>query len=281
LGCCALAWAALWQGPGAARADATDFLAQAIGRVAGKVRVVSNKSNFGYNEGTSLLGAYMAAGASTSFRQELVAGNTYEIWGGGDDDATDLDLAVYDPDGQRIVVDEDPDATPGVRFRATRRGYYTIRLALAGSRAKGSFCAMAILRDGGWDVPADNLILATARCVKGCQAIANQGLKLRFHDEPNQWSFFGGVVPQGQATTIKTMTLGEGGRIFIAAGDSHARDLDLFLLDDDGDPIAGDNKDDAVPVFFFPTRAGRSYRMRLMNERSDGPPLVVSIILDE
>jgi hypothetical protein len=42
--------------------DASEFMAEALGKVAGAVRLISDKTPYGYDENISLLGGYIRAG---------------------------------------------------------------------------------------------------------------------------------------------------------------------------------------------------------------------------
>jgi hypothetical protein len=262
--------------------DAADFMAQALSKVAGSVLQISQKTNYGYDENVSLLGGCIRTGQSTEFIRELRAGESYVILGRGDRDALDVDLSLFGPDGQRVAADLDRDAEPFVEFRPWQTGRYTISLKVERGMAGESFCAMAILRRGGWNVPAQNLIDAATRCVGKCRDFAPLAKSLRFGNEPNQWSLFGGVLRQGESIGLTNIHLGHGQHLFVGAGDSHAQDIDSFLtLPFNGSIVAKDTAPDPVPTFGCQTQDRDVYEYRLKNERSDGASLMFAAALSQ
>lgn len=265
----------------AARAqDPSEYVGQAVGRLAGSIINASREADVGYNDGLSLFGAFMEKGTSTALSQELLPGRTYLIAGSGDDDATDVDLEIFYPDGRLAASDTEVDALPVVAFTPTQRGYYSIKLELHEGQTRTSFCAMAILREGGWQIPADNMVRACVRALTVRNGLAERGLNLKFHDAPNQWAFFGGIVPQGQEAELSQISLGQGYRVVAAAGDDHATDLDSYLSDGAG-IVAKDEAEDALPIVDHRSIEGRAYTYRVKNVESDGPPLVVAVILSD
>jgi hypothetical protein len=268
-------------GGDSARADdAADYMAQALVRVAATVFEVSSRGDFGYDQNISLLGAMVGTGQSVSLVRELHGSQTYAFIGNGDRDAIDVDIDVFDPLGTRIAFDHDSSALAVVKFTPAYTGRYTIALRLDRAATTKSFCALAILRRGGWNVPPQNLGDAAGRCLERCKAAARQAGTLRFLDYLNQWSLFGAVQEQGEEVTLANFAMGNGERVFVAAGDNHADDIDLYVnLNGSGAVVAKDVDRDSVPMFGYWADGGLRYDVRLKNERSCHASLMFAAVL--
>ena len=258
--------------------DGAEFMAQAVGRVAASVRLAGRQLNLGYREGLSLLGSYNRVGTFTTFGTDFHMGHTYVITAGGDDDATDVDLEIRDPDGRVLADDKGAGPSSVLSFTCKRRGYHEIKLTLHGSRATHSFCAMTILQVGGWDVPPLNMVESVAKILAAKVVLAEQGHRLKFLDQPNQWSLFGGVLPKSESIQVYKMTLGRGRRVFIAAGDRHADDIDAYLQSNHR-TIVSDEEADPHPLLEHYTDNRIEYSFKITNAQADGPSMIVGIVL--
>ncbi|HKI19611.1 MAG TPA: hypothetical protein VKA15_17120 [Isosphaeraceae bacterium] len=254
-------------------------MTQAVGRVMGSARAISDRTVFGYAEGTSIMAAFLRPGADIAFTRPLYRGQEYVILGGGDQDVQDLDVEISDPDGRVIARDTRDDAAPIVRFVAPRDGSYTIRQRLCEARSS-SFCVVAVLRARGFDVPVSNLTNATVNLMELCSRVSqNRGGRVVFQDADNQWAIFGAVLQNGEERTITNLALGQGRRVLVAAGDNNARDIDLFVLDRNGDIAARDTAEDATPIADVTVSGNSLAGVRFQNVNSQGPALVLAAIL--
>jgi hypothetical protein len=264
----------------AADSSPVDFVAQALGNVGDVVRRISDKTNFGYDRNISILGAYVRDGQAVSLRRRLEANQPYGFVGHGDGDTLDVDIDVYDPYGNRVAYDDGPQPLALVEFRPRQAGQYTITLRLRKCRQSWSFCALAILRDGGWNVPDRNLIDAAGRCLVQCKRVEQALGRVRFIEQPNQWTLFGGVVEQGDDISLGNMQLGDGLRVFVGTADNHAQSMDLLLTPHNSQRVLGeDSKSGASPVFWCPTQVRGSYDVRLRNTQSRGASLMFAAAL--
>jgi hypothetical protein len=256
------------------------YVAEALDNVASIVRKISDQTGFGYDRNISILGAYVRNGQSVSLLRWLDAGQKYGFVGHGDRDAVDLDIDVFDPSGNRVAFDNAPQTLALVEFMPHQSGQYTIVLRLDRCRQPWSFCAMAILRHGGWDVPVSNMLGAAGRCILQCRQIEQAQGRVRFIEQPNQWTLFGGVVDQGNDVKLLNMQLGDGQRLFVGTADDHAQDIDLYLTPHNGQQVlAKDDAGDPTPIFACRTQAQGTYDLRLNNARSRGASLMFAAAL--
>ncbi|MCY4594094.1 MAG: hypothetical protein OXC19_04770 [Bryobacterales bacterium] len=79
-------------------------------------------------------------------RFDAIAGHSYRIAGAGDEDATDLDICVYDSDGDEVDCDASTDNIPVVEFTARRSGTFRAVMRLYKSDLGIAFAGMAVLR---------------------------------------------------------------------------------------------------------------------------------------
>jgi hypothetical protein len=254
------------------------FMTQAIGKIMASARNVTQKTQFGLDDGSScFMGALLKVGKQAESTIPLKGGFEYAFVGGGDDDAVDLDLYLVDPEGKIIARDVDDDPTPVVVFKAPADGQYRILLKLAESRAMSSFCGYATMRSGGFDVPPQNLTTCAARLMKLCEIIANKTGGAAFHDDEGEWALVGSILAQGQTLTQNGIELPEGKHAFAATGDTQAEDLDLIVLGKDGKQQAVDTDDDANPVVLF-EKPG-NVALKLSAAKSKGPTLAMAAVL--
>lgn len=61
----------------------------------------------------------------------LIGGTTYLFTGACDEDCSDLDLKLFDPDGDMVKKDTEPDDHPVILYTPEETGTYTIRVIMA------------------------------------------------------------------------------------------------------------------------------------------------------
>jgi hypothetical protein len=229
------------------------------------------------------MAAFLRQGADVSFTRPFVSGQEYVILGGGDEDVNDLDIEIFDSNGQVVARDARNNAAPIVRFVAPSSGMYTIRQKLFEAK-RSSFCVLAILRERGFDVPVGNLTTATSNLISFCARVNQNRNKDRnesviFQDAANQWALFGAVLRNREQTTVTKLTLGEGNRVLLAAGDNNARDIDLFALNEKGEVIVKDVDNEPTPGVTLQVKGDVSAGMRVHNVDAAGPALVLAAVL--
>ena len=207
------------------------YMAQAIEGLADQVAAIQSRSTYGiYAGGAALVGGYFREGESASWRVELAEGVGYAVVGAGDEDARDVVLRVYYPGDSLLAEDLTPDATPSVVFQVPVEGVYRFELQLAGA-ARGSFCALAILERGAFEVPTESLRQVTARFVSqdAMAGLMTQGMY--YHEGDRGWALFGASLDSGATTNIWRLDLDVKDHVIQAVGDDAVQDVDLSLYD--------------------------------------------------
>jgi len=74
---------------------------------------------------------WLRDGRSDSFSIWLNAGTRYAVVANCDEDCTDLDIAVYGPDGRALASDRELDDAPVVLLTPARSGTHHLRVTMA------------------------------------------------------------------------------------------------------------------------------------------------------
>ena len=253
-------------------------MTQALAKVLAGAVAAEQKTNLGFTSGVTFMGAYLRPASGINWQTQLEAGKRYAFIGGGDDDASDVDLLVADGNGTVLARDQLADANPVVVFTPTSSGTHIIRLVLARA-GRSSFCALAVLKEGGFSVPVNNLTTALKKIMEAGRVVSRRA-NVRFHEEANQWALFGAVLRPGETSAVGGLTLDARQHVFVAAGDANARIFNMNLTDPRGVVVAKDDKSDAVAAMAAQTDGSAGYRLAFSNISSSGASLVTVVILD-
>ncbi len=281
-----LALALVGSGNGTAEAQAPaawvpgERMADTMARLMDTVRTVSDKTPYGYDRGVCFMAGFFLPGDTGTFKRRLLKGEKYAFLAAGESAAQGIHLEVEN-DQFNLVVSKDHRgaAQPVIQFTAPFTGTYTMRARLVRA-ARGSFCAVAVLRHGGFDVPVRNLAVATAGLLKECKGVdARTKEPVTFLATPGQWAIHGAVLRQGEDYNVTGIQLGTGIRAFLARADNNASDIDLWVNDESGNNLGKDVLRDARPIVALKAVRRPSHGMRVKNVESRGPSLVLSAIL--
>lgn len=238
------------------------FMQQAVDNVQKKAELATSFGDYGYSGGYCFLGAYILKGKSVKWRTNLPVGKQLLFIGGGDDDATDVDIKIWDDDDNLVSEDSDTDNSPVLKFKTSSDQYYTIELRLYSTTATGSFCCISFLEDDAPGVPMANMGHAMTNIIDYGTKV-DEKFDVRFHDMDNQWCLYGVNQASGASNTCTNMSMGSENHIYLAAGDNNLEDADLYLMDAEAEPVAKDVEDDAVPGFKYTTSSTERYQLKI------------------
>src|SRR5205823_220748 len=91
---------------------------------------------------------------------------------------------------------------------------------------------------------------------------------------------YGAVLNEGEVKDVLNLDLGVGLRSFIGIGDRRAKDVDLFLLNNNRQVIQEDTRTNPEAVIAnYQARGGR-HGLRLRNYQSNGASLCMMAVFD-
>jgi hypothetical protein len=256
------------------------YMKQSLDITLAKASIFEMASDYGYADGICFMGVYLEVGEDVGWGARLEGGTEYVFIGGGDEDATDIDIKILDEYGNVIEEDVLEDNNPVVKFRPKKDGVYNVRLKLYECDASGSFCTMTIMEEYANSVPVSHLDEAVETVIN-YGAYVNEQFPVKFHDLDNQWCLFGAIIPSGDYETITNMDLGYEDHIFLSAGDETLNDADLFLMDEKDTVLEKDVEPDAIPAIRYTTKGTVSYKLKIKNEDSDGKAVIITCVLTE
>jgi len=85
----------------------------------------------GYNPGGDPITGSLNSGARENYMIQLQAGVAYAIVGVCDNDCTDVDLRIWDGNGNKLAEDIATDDTPVLQFTSTTSGQYRVSVEMA------------------------------------------------------------------------------------------------------------------------------------------------------
>ena len=94
-----------------------------------------------------LVFGWFAESEEKELRFTVTSGESYMIAGGGDANSEDLDICVYDQNGEEIECDVLTDNYPLVSFTAAATGTYRAVLTAYALTGSTSYAGMAVLRE--------------------------------------------------------------------------------------------------------------------------------------
>jgi hypothetical protein len=118
----------------AAPAHAQDTWARQVSRL------LANASSVAASNGLQLthepwIGS-LGDGESSRHGITLQGGTTYALVGVCDNDCTDVDFRLFDPNGNEVASDVATDDTPVISITPRRSGQYTLQVVMADCRAE-------------------------------------------------------------------------------------------------------------------------------------------------
>lgn len=196
----------------------------------------------------------------------LEGGEEYALLGVCDQDCEDIDLFLYDEKGNEIDSDVLDDDVPVVLVSPSRRTRYRVQIKMYDCDVEPCFYAVGLYQGGGVVVDPDDFqgqadhYLATAYAA----LLAND--KYQFVE-----SLYGHLDSSENETFQIELRSGRSYSI-LGACDEDCEDMDLFLMDREGNALQADEDVDSFPLISFTPSYSGSYRVRVeMFDCSVGP----------
>lgn len=264
--------------------NSASYLSQAFIRVTDSASGAAKLGNFGYDDGISILAAWVDCRDSVMYYVPLTKGVNYMFVAGGDNDSQDVNLEIQNADGKTVASENRVAADAMLTLTAPTTDWYTLKLTLAKSRANlPCVCVACILKEDGHQVPLKQLDDSADRLMKlfteTDKLLQKENKRLEFRRARNQWGLYGSVLAQGQKISVTNLDLGAGRRLFLGLGDKNTEDVDLFILDAKGNVAAADQKANSEAIIGF-TPANERYGLRMLNFKGSGPAVIMTGIFD-
>ena len=188
----------------------------------------------------------LASGEEAVFRAELVEGTEYMVLAFCDDDCSDLDLVLLDPDRVGVESDILPDAEPVLAFTASSTGTFRMRVAMVTCAQDPCGFALGVFEGS----IQEGLGITGAHMVERLSRFREELLSEGYSELPMQES---GTLYQARELRFP-LTLEEGIEYqIVGVCDNDCNDLNLILYDPRGGMIAVDAFTDAIPVLSVST----------------------------
>jgi hypothetical protein len=216
----------------------------------------------------------LTEGATQDYPISMVVGQRYTIAGVCDNDCPDLDIKLLDPTGREIAADTATDSVPVVSHSPSTSGNHTVRVVMYDCNVAPCSAGLTIMGTGGSASGGAAASKAPATIVNRPAPATGQ-----YDAQVNaQLDTF----ERGQSSAVRLFRspifrLNEGAdRDFVVsliagvnykiAGvcDNDCPDLDIKLIDQEGNTLANDALTDSLPIVTFrPTRGG-PYKVRVV-----------------
>jgi hypothetical protein len=232
----------------------------------GELTERAGQRGFGLDSGFSFVIGFLKQGEQKGLVSPLEAGKNYMFIGKGDEDVLDLDIHIVDEDGKVVASDTLTDNFPILSFKPTKKGRYSVRLKLESAKIPG-FCGLVVLKEGAPRFTRADLLAASTRML-GVAGRVRKSLdnKINYETDSNEWSILGTILQKGESTTMGPYTGAGMNYVIYGVGDDDVEDLDLEILDAaNGKVLAGDTKNDNIPVCEFDTGKEQNFTVKLIN----------------
>lgn len=257
------------------------YMRQATERAFNRASSVESSSDtYGLLDGSCFFGAILdASGGASEMNFYLEEGTSYKILGGGDNDATDIDITIKNSEGSTVASDVEKDNFPIANFKPYKSGTYTIRLSNHSTTLV--YAAFVILKSGGYTINKSNVTDAIDKIFSLCTNVNNKDDRsISFLRVKNQWCFYGYFIPEGTSRSVTNIDLGGDFHYLVGAGDTRATDIDLCLKNSDAsEKVSCDTESDAIPIVSYTTSSSNKYALEVKNVASTGKCIVFVSVL--
>ena len=218
----------------------------------------------------------LTEGASQDYPIAMRRGQRYTIAGVCDNDCPDLDIKLIDPNGSEVVADTATDSVPVVSHAASIDGTYTVRVVMFDCNVAPCSAGLTIMGTGGSASNSGGAAVSKTPATIVNQPAAAAG---RYDAQVNSQL---DTFERGQSSAVRLFRspifrLNEGAdRDFVVsliagvnykiAGvcDNDCPDLDIKLIDQDGNTLATDALTDSLPIVTFRPARGGPFKVRVV-----------------
>ena len=229
----------------------------------------------GYHMATDIYQGRLDDDATTNLNVDLVAGKDYVLWGVCDRDCTDIDLTIYNSNGDEVASDLQTDNIPYLHVIPSRSGNYRIKVSMAVCSANP--CRFGV---GLWSKDGGSAITSAPSSGSEGDRFEAQ-VRTQLNDAGHTWSEKGFAMSHevfmGRLDDDANESLNiplDGGTRYVIVGvcDQDCTDVDLTVYDSNGREVASDvETNDKPTVQVTPTGSGQ-YRVKVSMVACTGNP---------
>jgi len=222
----------------------------------------------GYTMATDIYQGRLDDDESTNLTVNLEQGKDYVMWGVCDQDCSDIDLVIYDSDGDEVDSDLETDDKPLLHVIPSRDGRYKVKVTMvtcsadpcrygvglwskaAGSSSNSSSSSTDSNGDDRWQASVRSQLQTAGRTT------TERGFTMS-HE------IFMGSLDDDASESLNIPL--DGGTQYVLVGkcDQDCSDLDLTIYDPDGKKVDEDVQDDDTPVLQLTPRSDGRYRVKV------------------
>jgi hypothetical protein len=218
----------------------------------------------GYTMASDIYQGRLDDDANTSLNVTLQSGKDYMLWGVCDQDCSDIDLVIYDSNGNEVDSDLQTDDKPLLHVVPSSTGRYRIKVSMV--KCSANPCRYGV---GLWSKPAGSESIASAGSEGDrWEAVVRTQLTTAGQQYQNQGFTMSHEIFMGQlnddANESLTIPLDGGTRYrLVGACDQDCSDVDLTIYAPDGSEVDADLENDDHPrLTVTPSESGR-YRVKV------------------
>jgi hypothetical protein len=208
-------------------------------------------------------------GATQDYPIDMRAGQRYMIGGVCDNDCPDLDIKLIDPSGNEVAEDTATDSVPIVNHSPSKSGTYKVRVVMYDCNTAPCSAGLTIMGTGGGAAvrAPDTSVNRPAPTAGQYDAQVNSQLDSFERGQSSAVRLFRSPIFRlnegADRDFVVTLIAGVNYKI-AGVCDNDCPDLDIKLIDQNGNTLASDALTDSLPIVDFrPTRGG-AYRVRMV-----------------
>jgi hypothetical protein len=260
------------------------FMAIALERLLLTAARLNNNTDYGFDDkDNTVLAGFVTKERPQTITRVFEPGRPYAIFAAGATDSN-VDLHVYDANGQLVVADEAGDGQPAVVFEPKSKDPYRIELSVVNQAEE--FGALAVMVDGGVRIPSPILQKGFQRLLDSGAHAAGKVKEMGheagvvFHE--NGWSVQGVVLYANEAIRRSGIALDPASAIFSAVSHDPTFNIDLEVIEKSTGQTWEDKEPDGNPLVLVDApRSDTTYDMRVLYGAPEGsePTLATALVL--
>jgi hypothetical protein len=197
-------------------------------------------------------------GATQDYPIAMQSGQRYTIAGVCDNDCPDLDIKLIDQGGAEVASDTATDSVPVVTHAPNKSGNYTVRVVMYDCNVAPCSAGLTIMGTGG--VAPNTSVNRPAPTTGQYDAQVNTQLDSFERGQSSAVRLFRSPIfrlNEGADRDFSVSLIAGVNYKIAGVCDNDCPDLDIKLIDQDGNTLANDALTDSLPIVNFrPTRGG-------------------------